>query len=464
MLIRRNTKAFKTILEIITECKDRPDRQELIRLYITKAGLSIKDRISVEGIQGEAGFFYDMNYEAVLVSLTSADQQLQQSDDEQGIYFFHSSSNKEWDKTPFEFDISVKKEFGSLPELPVLRKKGKTEKYVFPTPETKTESKPAKKEKAKVPKATKAPKIAEGPAQPNYKLKRKLHFTNLDKLISRQPEFTKKDVLDYYHRIAVYMLPHMKDRPQLICTGGARNVGYSTLESLTEEDQDEAPGWLQTTQVTKGKDHLLLCNDEEHLLFYTEKGAVEFRSSATKKSSNTPDYLVVGIDSDSEFAKVIEVAITVSEIFTGLTLPSFVTTDGVSGLLIYLPLDGKSDFEICKTVAEYLCKLVRLKIPDLVTIKGDENHTYGKVSLDFTLNEAGKYIVSPYTLLREQLTVATPLSWEEVNDELRPEEFTHQTIFKRLKDVKDPLKTFFKKKIDADDLHERLKANYSFLL
>jgi hypothetical protein len=89
MQIRKNTKAFKTILEIITACQDRPDREKLIRLYITKAGHSIKERISVEGIENEAGAFYEMNYQAVLNKLKSANHQLHQSDDIPGIYFFH---------------------------------------------------------------------------------------------------------------------------------------------------------------------------------------------------------------------------------------------------------------------------------------------------------------------------------------------------------------------------------------
>ena len=50
MLIRKNTKAFKTILEIVSACRDRQDRDQLIRVYITKAGDKVKDRIIVEGI------------------------------------------------------------------------------------------------------------------------------------------------------------------------------------------------------------------------------------------------------------------------------------------------------------------------------------------------------------------------------------------------------------------------------
>src|SRR5688500_19549625 len=112
-------------------CRDRPDRKQQIRQYITKAGDTIHERINVEGIQGEAGLFYEMNYQAVLGKLQSSNHQLLQSDDIPGIYFFHSSSNKAWDETPFEFDEAIKREFASLPELPVTRKKEKAEKFTF---------------------------------------------------------------------------------------------------------------------------------------------------------------------------------------------------------------------------------------------------------------------------------------------------------------------------------------------
>src|SRR5688572_25133516 len=187
MLIRKNTKAFKTILEIITACQSRADREKLIRLYITKAGHSVKDRISVEGIQGDAALFYELNYHAVLSNLQSSDRQLNQSDDVPGIFFFHSTSNKAWDETPFEFDEAIKKEFASLPDLPVVRKKEKTEKFVFPTPNGKTESRPIKEsrsiksDKVETKKAVKV--IDKGPRQPDYKLKHKIQFTNLEKIV-----------------------------------------------------------------------------------------------------------------------------------------------------------------------------------------------------------------------------------------------------------------------------------------
>ena len=143
MLIRKNTKMFKTILEIFMTCRDRPDRNQLIRLYITRAGHSVNDRISVEGIQGESALFYEMNYNSILNNLQSSNHQLNVSDDIPGLHFFHSTSNKVWDETPFEFDEAIKNEFESLPDLPAVRKKEKPQKFVFPT--GRTESKPVPK-------------------------------------------------------------------------------------------------------------------------------------------------------------------------------------------------------------------------------------------------------------------------------------------------------------------------------
>lgn len=270
-----------------------------------------------------------------------------------------------------------------------------------------------------------------------------------------------------------------------------------TLESLAQNSAEEIPGWIRTAAVGKSKapEQLLLCNDSEHLLFYVQIGCLEFNTCASRvpggtiyrsfsagrtsaktglpagasakariKSPDSPDYVVLAIESpEYELAKAIDVALFAKEIFTGLQLPSFVKTDGTSGLHIYIPLDSKSEFEVSKHCAEYLCKLVRLKIPDLVTLKGSTGAAYGKVSLDYLINEPGKGVLAPYSLVAGQsANVATPLLWEEVTEGLKAEAFNHETIFKRLAKEGDPFEMLFRKKINADALLERMEANYGF--
>ena len=468
MLIRKNTKAFKTILEIISACQGRADREKLIRLYITRAGHSIKDRISVEGIQGDAALFYEMNYQSVLNNLQSSSHQLNASDEIPGIYFFHSTSNKIWDETPFEFDESIKKEFSSLPELPVVRKKEKPEKFVFPSGKSKAES-TEKKEKTG-PKKAAAIVPEKGPRQPSYKLKHKVHFTELEKVIFRDPQLTKQDILDYYNKSAEYILPYLKDRPlwTRLQSGKGQAPVELSVEELFNENTEQLPDWVQSTMVSKGKEKkkMLLCNDKEHLLFYVEMGCVEFCPFHSRtKSIDSPDYIVLALDSpDVELAKATDVISAVSVVLNGLQLPSYLKTDGMSGVHVYFPLDSKSTFDTTRKVGEYIAKLIALKMPERISLNGTDDYVYGRVSLDASLNKKGACVVAPYSLVAsEVVAIATPLSWDTVADSLQLEPFSEEKIFKRLKNEGDAFQSLFKKKVNADTLLDRLEKNYAFL-
>ena len=468
MLIRKNTKAFKTILEIISACQGRPNREKLIRLYITRAGHSINDRISVEGIQGDAALFYEMNYQSVLNNLQSSSHQLHISDEIPGIYFFHSSSNKVWDETPFEFDEAIKKEFSSLPELPMVRKKEKPEKFVFSTGKSKAESE-GKKEKAGPKKA--APIVSEkGPRQPGYKLRHKIHFTDLDKVIFRDPQLAKQDILDYYNKIAEYILPYLKDRPlwTRLQSGKGQPPVELMVEELFNEDTEQLPDWIQSTMVSKGKEKkkMLLCNDKEHLLFYVEMGCVEFCPYHSRtKSIDFPDYIVLAFDSpDTELEKAADVMSAVSVVLKGLQLPSFFKTDGMSGLHVYIPLDSKSTFDTTRQVADYVSKLIALKMPERISLNGTDEYVYGRVSLDASNNKKGAGVVAPFSLVAsETVAIATPLSSDPAAEKLHQEPFSEEKILKRLKQEGDSFQTLFKKKVNADTLLDRLEKNYAFL-
>lgn len=468
MLIRKNTKAFKSIIEIITSCQARPDREKLIRLYISRAGHTIEDRINIEGIQGDSEVFYELNYQTVLTYLSSPNHQLHHSDDVPGIYFFRSSSNKLWDEAPFEFDEAVKNEFASLPELPVTRKKVKAEKFVLPVAKAKT--KPTSKAESKANKTKVSERkplkvVDDEPKQPNYKLKHKIHFTDLDKVIFRQPRMNKRDVLDYYNKVADYMLPFLKDR--LVLARGSN--GETTLDELIADSQNPGHDWIQTAALPMGKSHkkdTVLCNDLDHLIFYAELGCLAFDSGISKmKSYDSPDFIVIVLDSrDPELTKVKEVALATKEILSGLQLPCFVKTDGISALHIYVPLDSKSKFETSKKAAEFICRLIRLKIPAITAMEGVDDD-YGKVYLHFSVNEKGKTLVVPYSLLPGQSAmVATPLQWSEINENFRPEEFNPEVVLQRLKKTGDVFEDILRKKVNAQSLLERLEENYSFLL
>jgi DNA ligase D-like protein (predicted polymerase) len=458
MLIRKNTKPFKVIHKIITACKDKPNRKDLVRLYITKAGHSIKDRIGVEALQGNSDAFYDITYNTVLNNLTAPGRQLHQSDSIPGIYFFQTNTNKAWDETPFEFDESVKKEFSNEDELPVLRKKEAVKPYVLPV--ANTASKQAGKQKPAL-KNTPVSFVVKKTVQPNYGLKQKVEFTDLGEIIFAEGAVTKKDVLDYYHKIAAYILPYIKDRPLSVKPGFAYDE-FQTLDKLAE--YVDVPEWIQKSSR---KNNLLVCNDKEHLLWYVETGCIEFCCRhSTITSPDSADFSVIAINStESNVEDVLAAAKAAQIVLEGLQLPSYVKTDGHGGLLIYLPLDTKSAFDASTQLAQYVSKLIRLKAPELMSVYEPDIQRNSKISLDYLRNEPGKYWVAPYSLISRKVpVVAAPVSWKTVEEGFDPAELDYKTIFKNLDRDSDWLKKISKRKTDVRAALKRLEANYSFLM
>lgn len=480
MLIRKNTKAFKTILEIFEQCQNKPDREKLIRLYITKAGHSIVDRIDIGSIEEKSSLFYEMNYQTVLSNLKSSSHQLHVSEELNGVYFFHSSGNKTWDETPFEFDEEITKLFEALPDLPAVRKKENSRTVAIPKSQLKSPAPSGTnalkgkastktghaKENSKE-KKTSADKIA----QPDFQLKHRIEFTALDQLFFRQSKLSKQDVLTYYDQIAEYILPFLKDRQlavRLYSQSPTATPLLLNIQTIFGEDMESAPAWMrkELEKAKKSESEILLCNDKEHLLLYVEKGCIEFSPApAPIKTPELPAYIVISLDgSEHELSKTIEIVSAAREILSGMQLPSFVKSDGNTGLHIYVPLDGSANFETGYKVAEYLCKLIRVKKYGLVSIVSPGNYEHGKISIDFRHNKENHYLVAPYSIIAgQQAAVAMPLRWEDVQEGLRLENFNAKTISSRLKEKQDPFDKFFKKKTNAETLLLRMDEHYSFL-
>lgn len=72
----------------------------------------------------------------------------------------------------------------------------------------------------------------------------------------------------------------------------------------------------------------------------------------------------------------------------------------------------------------------------------------------------GKTIIAPYsTRGNERGLVATPLHWEEVNDDLKPYYFSIPAVMERMKKINNPFKHFREvgEQQDFQAVLERLK-------
>src|SRR5579883_1037788 len=72
-----------------------------------------------------------------------------------------------------------------------------------------------------------------------------LEFTHLDKVFFPERGYTKADVIEYYRKIAPYILPHLKDRP-LTLRRFPDGIGG---KDFFQKDVPDAPAFVRTERV-----------------------------------------------------------------------------------------------------------------------------------------------------------------------------------------------------------------------
>jgi bifunctional non-homologous end joining protein LigD len=114
-------------------------------------------------------------------------------------------------------------------------------------------------------------------------------------------------------------------------------------------------------------------------------------------------------------------------------------TSGSKGLHLYAALSRRKDPEDSTALAKAVADELAQEHGRLVTATMTKSKRSGKVFLDWSQNAGSKTTLSPYSLRgRELPTVATPVTWDEVEagaeDPLGLEQFRFEEVLERLAD------------------------------
>ncbi|MBJ6725015.1 DNA ligase D [Geomonas sp. Red875] len=269
----------------------------------------------------------------------------------------------------------------------------------------------------------------------------KLRFTNLDKLFWPEEGYTKRDVVEYYRRIAPFILPYLKNRPQSL---------YRTPQGMAGEGffQKEAgelpPEWVATREIFSRSNNknikFFLCQDAATLVYMANLGCVEINPWLSRVDQlDNPDYVVIDLDpEDIGYEQVVQAALAVREVLTQAGASSFPKTSGSRGMHIYVPLAARYDYETAGRFAELVANLAHRLVPDFTSLVRSPGKRQQKVYFDYLQNRRGQTIAAPYSLrVRPLAPVSTPLRWEEVRSGLDPRAFTIKNVHERLARVGD---------------------------
>jgi len=267
-----------------------------------------------------------------------------------------------------------------------------------------------------------------------------LKLSNLDKVFWKNEGYTKLDLINYYAEVAPVLLPHLRDRPLSLHRHPDGADGKSFFQKNTE---GLAPAWAQTILLegeNGGPVRYLVGRDRATLLFVANLGCIEIHPWLSRVSHlNRPDFLVLDLDPlDVPFSAVVEVALAAKGVLDELGLGGYPKTSGATGIHIYLPFSGRYDYAQARHFGEVLALRLHARLPHLTSVERLPAHRRGRVYLDWLQNGEGKTVVAPYSLRPgPEAPVSTPLRWEELTPDLRPEQFTLRTLPARLRKVGD---------------------------
>jgi len=292
---------------------------------------------------------------------------------------------------------------------------------------------------------------------------KELKFNNLSKLYWPEDGVSKRDMFNYYYAMADYILPYLKDRPLSL----NRFPGGIHGKSFYQKDvKGKAPDWAKTFPYTTSDGEpkeYLVGDDVATLLWMNTLGCIEINPWFSRvQSPDHPDYCVIDLDPDQHhFDKVIEAANVVKEVLDAIDVPCYAKTSGSTGIHIYIPLDGKYDYDQSQLFAKLIVSIVNQQIPRFTSLERMIAARKGKMYLDFLQNRPGATIAGPYSLRpKPGATVSMPLDWEELKPGLKMKDFNIFNAFERVNARGDIFKGVLGKGIDLEKAILKAKEIY----
>jgi bifunctional non-homologous end joining protein LigD len=288
-------------------------------------------------------------------------------------------------------------------------------------------------------------------------------LTHPEKLLFPEDGLTKRDLAEYYQRIAPWILPHLRDRPVTLerYPDGIEQPGF-----FQQAAAFYYPDWIKTVTVEKvgGTVRHVVCDDVATLVYLATQACMTphvWLSRADKLKY--PDQLVFDLDpAGDSFEPVRAAAQALKGVLDQLDLPAYLKTTGSRGLHVAVPLKRREDFDSVRAFAREVAEVVVSEEPGQRTLEQRKSMRYGRLFVDTNRNAYGQTVAPTYAVrARRGASVSVPLDWNELRrKDLRPDGVTIRSVFDRLDKVGDPWTDFWRRGVSLSRARPKLEKLY----
>lgn len=255
-----------------------------------------------------------------------------------------------------------------------------------------------------------------------------IDISNTEKSYFPKAGITKGDFLIYMRKAAPYMLPFLKDRAVTLirCPDGVEGERF-----FQKHLPDYAPALFP-----ERSDQVIVCESVQALIWLANHGSLEYHVPFQLLDSDLPLEIVFDLDPPDRdhFHLAVQAAQLIKIMLDRLELISFIKTSGNKGLQIHIPIPpGSLTYEDTAVFTEAIAMALVNTQPDLFTTERMKHKRGSRLYIDYVQHGKNKTIIAPYSPRQtDEATVAMPLFWEEVNEDLHPTQFTIQNAIERM--------------------------------
>ena len=266
---------------------------------------------------------------------------------------------------------------------------------------------------------------------------KKVVLTNLSKVFWPQLGLTKRDLLNYYDAISPHLLPHVRERAMVMKRyPNGINGDFFFMKRAPEP----RPDWIETCSIGHRSGNVInfpIVQDRAALLWVINLGCIDLNPwYAPCETPDRPDFLHFDLDpNDSPFWAVREAALIVRDALTALGMTVLAKTSGGKGMHLYVGIKrGPEQHEVWRLAKTISVELAKGHKDLLTSVYKKADRPRNRVLLDYNQNRLGATLASIYSVRPNEFAgVSMPVTWDEVQAGIEPQDFTMLNAVDRVK-------------------------------
>lgn len=266
-----------------------------------------------------------------------------------------------------------------------------------------------------------------------------IKLTNPDRVLYEKMQITKRDLIEYYEVVSERLFQFARHRLLAVvrCPRGVETKCF--FQRHIDQVKKGIPPQIQVElESTKGSySYLESFIDIKALV---QLGSLELHCWNSRiENLNHPDFVVFDLDpaEDVGFSEVVHTAWLIRLLLSEIKHESFVRTTGGKGLHVLTPISGLN-WDESKEFSKQIAGEVLKSQPDQFTLNLSKSKRKGKIFIDYLRNYHGATSIMNYSpRAKPGASVATPLFWDEVTENLDPKDLDLFAVENRIKNLRE---------------------------